>query len=107
MSELHPLLHLSLLYVLHEEPERVVPREEDVLDNVPHSFLLETKALPSHNWRVDEVQSRKGCEGGVGREGWRGRKEGGRRKERDTTLEHNVKLVSRFIALVTTQVSLI
>ena len=71
MSELHPLLHLPLLYVLHEEPERIVPREEDVLDNVPHSFLLEAKALPSHNWRVDEVQSRKGWEGGRegGREG--------------------------------------
>ena len=76
MSELHPLLHLSLLYVLHEEPERVVPREEDVLDNVPHSFLLETKALPSHNWRVDEVQSRKGGRGGEG-----GRREGGGRRE--------------------------
>ena len=76
MSELHPLLHLSLLYVLHEEPECVVPREEDVLDNVPHSFLLETKALPSHNWRVDEVQSRKGGKGGEG-----GRREGGGKRE--------------------------
>ena len=57
MSELHPLLHLPLLDVLHEEPEGIVPRQEDVLDDIPHSLLLEAKALSSHNWRVDEVES--------------------------------------------------
>lgn len=64
MSELHPLLHLPLLYVLHEEPECIVPREEDILDDIPHSFSLEAKAFPSHNWGVDEVQSGEEWEGG-------------------------------------------
>ena len=101
MSELHPLLRLPLLYVLHKEPECIVPREEDILDDIPHSFPLEAKAFSSHHWRVDEVQSRKRWEEGAGgREGGVEREGGG--KERDNTRQHNVRLVSSVIAIVTT-----
>ena len=45
------------LHVLHQEAVGVVPGQEDVLQHIPHAFLLEAQVLGSHHWRVDQVQS--------------------------------------------------
>lgn len=42
--------------VLHKKAERIVPGQEDVLENVSNSFLTKPQILCPHNWRVDQVQ---------------------------------------------------
>ena len=43
-------------HVLHEEAIRIVPRQEDVFDDVFDALLLESQSLRLHNWRVDQIQ---------------------------------------------------
>ena len=43
--------------ILYEEPVGVVPRQEDVLEHIFNSFLLETQVVSSDHRRVDEVQT--------------------------------------------------
>ena len=42
---------------LHEEAVRVVPRQEDVLEHLLHTSLLEAQVLSTHDGRVDEVEA--------------------------------------------------
>lgn len=51
-----PLLSFVPLDVLQQEPKSIVPRKENVLDDVLDAFLLEPQALASNDRRVDEVE---------------------------------------------------
>ena len=48
---------LQSLHVLHQEPIRIVPRQEHVLDDVTDTFLLEAEVVGAHHRRIDQIQS--------------------------------------------------
>lgn len=47
------------MQVLHQEAISIVPRQEDILQHISHSFLFESQVLGSHYRRVDKIKSTK------------------------------------------------
>ena len=53
MIQFYPFVSLE---VLHKESVGVVPRKKDVLDDIAHSFLFESKIFGSNDRRIDKIQ---------------------------------------------------
>lgn len=47
---------MQSLEILHKESVSVVPRDEDVLQDVTDTFFLEAQVLGAHHRRIDQIE---------------------------------------------------